>query len=112
MMGRTLSAAALVVLATAGLACTEKRAEPAKETSAAESEKEPFGRMTVDELEAKIAAAKAGQAKLAIFDNNAQDRFEKGHIPTAKWVKFDAYAASELPSDKDTTLVFYCSNEH
>jgi hypothetical protein len=111
-MGRTLSAGVLVVLATTALACAEHRAAPGKESSTAEADKEVFGRMTVDELDAKMTAAKAGQAKLAIFDNNGHDRFDKGHIPGAKWVQFDSYEASALPADKDTTLVFYCSNEH
>jgi Rhodanese-like domain len=111
-MGRTLSAGILVALATTGLGCAEHRAAPGKDTSTAEADKEAFGRMTIDELEAKMAAAKAGQAKLAIFDNNQHDRFDKGHIPGAKWVKFSEYTASEMPADKDTTLVFYCSNEH
>jgi 3-mercaptopyruvate sulfurtransferase SseA len=79
---------------------------------AAEAEKEPFGHLTVDELDARMTAAKAGQAKLAIFDNNHRERFDKSHIPGAKWVQFDQVKASDLPADKETALVFYCANEH
>ncbi len=110
-MGRTFSAGLLVVLATTALACAEHRAAPGTGTSTAAADKEEFGRFTIDELEAKMTAAKAGQAKLAIFDNNGQDRYAKGHIPGAKWVNFREFTASDMPADKDTTLVFYCSNE-
>jgi rhodanese-related sulfurtransferase len=68
--------------------------------------------MSIEELESKMTAAKAGQLKLAVFDNNQREVFDKGHIPTAKWVAFDKVQASDLPADKDTTLVFYCANEH
>lgn len=81
-------------------------------TPASTEAKEAFGRLTVAELDAKIAAAKAGQAKLAVFDNNGRDTYEQGHIPTATWVQYDEIKGSDLPADKDTQLVFYCYNEH
>jgi hypothetical protein len=89
--------------------CAKARSDHAGQGE--EAEKETFGRLTIDELEARMADAKAGKVKLAIFDNNDHDRFDKGHIPGAKWVKFNDVKAGDLPADKDTTLVFYCSNE-
>jgi 3-mercaptopyruvate sulfurtransferase SseA len=97
------------MVAASAPACSRFRHDAPKEHDA---EQETFGRLTVEELEAKMAAAKAGQAKLAIYDNNQRERFDKGHIPGAKWVKFDEVKASDLPADKETTLVFYCANEH
>jgi len=85
---------------------------PTDVSAAAKETKEAFGRLTVDELVAKMAAAKAGQLKLAVFDNNGRDTFDEGHVPGATWVQYDEIKASDLPTDKDTTLVFYCYNEH
>jgi hypothetical protein len=82
-----------------------KAAEPAAEA-------EPFGRLTIEELEARMSEAKAGKLTLGIYDNNHKDRFEKGHIPGAKWVKATELQASDLPAQKEATLVFYCANEH
>ena len=64
--------------------------------------------LTVDEVDARIAAH---DGKTFIFDNNDRDRYAKGHVPTARWVDFDAVTANDLPQDKTATLVFYCSNE-
>jgi phosphoribulokinase len=92
---------------------TAAAAAPAGSTAAATTEtKEAFGRLTVAELEAKIAAAKSGQLKLAVFDNNGRDTYDEGHVPTARWVQYDEIKATDLPADKDTQLVFYCYNEH
>lgn len=111
MTRRTVWHAALFLLALAAApACAKSGHDAAKGTGA--EEKELFGRMTIEELESKMAAAKAGQMKLAVFDNNQRERFDKGHIPGSKWVQFDKIQASDLPADKDTTLVFYCANEH
>ena len=81
-------------------------------TPAGEPETEAFGRLTVEALDAKMAEAKGGKLALAIYDTNARERFAQSHIATAKWVKSNAVTAADLPADKDTTLVFYCANEH
>ncbi|HVY46763.1 MAG TPA: rhodanese-like domain-containing protein [Minicystis sp.] len=101
-----------VVVALAAAGCEKHPTDGGPAASAAEAEKEPFGRMTVDELAAKMTDAKAGKLKLAVYDANHKDDYAKGHIPGAKWVKFDAVTAADLPPEKDATLVFYCANEH
>jgi hypothetical protein len=107
---RAVSLSALLLIAAAGaFGCAKSGHDAAKESA---SEGEAFGRMSVDELAAKMEEAKSGKLKLLVVDNNQRDVFQKGHIPTAKWVKFDAVKASDLPADKETTLVFYCANEH
>jgi rhodanese-related sulfurtransferase len=88
-------------------ACAEKGGDHAHGAAKAEA----FKRMTVDEVAAKIEEAKAGKVKLHVFDNNAKDRFSKSHVPTATWVEYDKIQASDLPADKDATLVFYCGSE-
>jgi hypothetical protein len=104
---------ALLALPLGALACAKTGQEGATEKGApsAEAKAEAFGSLTVDELNAKMADAKAGKLALHIFDNNAKARWEKGHIPGAKWVQSDAVTAKDLPADKEATLVFYCASE-
>lgn len=111
MISPRLRTAMLIGLTALAPACKSKGAANTHQGEEAK-EPEPFGRLTIEELEAKMKARDAGQLKLAVFDNNVRERFDKGHIPSAKWVKFDKVTAADLPADKDTTLVFYCSNEH
>ena len=77
---------------------------PAADTKA--EEKEPFGRLTVDEVEKGIASK-----ELYLFDNNSKDRWQKGHVPGARWVDFTALTEKDLPADKAAKLVFYCGSE-
>ena len=49
---------------------------------------------------------------VAIRDNNGKDVWEKGHVPTAKWVSFKDVKESDLPADHARKLVFYCANTH
>lgn len=100
-IARLLMVAGLVALAAPAFAA-EAAKEPAKESK----EKEPFGRLTVDEVE-KLIKAKS----IAVFDNNSKERYEKGHVPTATWVSIADFDAKVLPADKDAKLVFYCGNE-
>ena len=120
-LGWTL--AALLLASTA--ACKVEKAAPqpptvpasqptaaAEPSSAPAEKKDVFGTLSLEEMEARIKDAKDGKLKLAIYDNNGEDRFKKSRLPGARWVKFDAVTAADLPADKDTTLVFYCANEH
>ncbi len=68
---------------------------------------EKLATLTVDEV-----AAKVGQKNVYFFDNNPRELWASGHVPGAKWVKYDAVTAADLPSDKSATLIFYCANEH
>jgi len=101
-------AVVLAALASSTAACNKQ----APHGDAAESEEASFGKLTVDDLVSRMNDAKAGKLKLAVFDNNQHDVFNKGHIPGARWVDFKNVQASDLPADKDTELVFYCANEH
>ena len=69
-----------------------------------------LGQASVDEVEAKMAEAKAGKLALAVIDNNPRTVFEQGHLPGARWIKHTEVRAEDLPSNRDTMLVFYCSS--
>ncbi len=113
MRTRVILALAAVVLPVAVLgACSKETPKPEAHGEAHGEAKEAFGSLTIEQVEAKIAEAKAGKLTLALVDNNSKERFEKSHLPGARWVKFTEVAASDLPADKDATLVFYCSNDH
>jgi hypothetical protein len=111
MKARTIMLGALcAALLVGGAGCTKPAQQHGGE--AVEGDKEAFGRLSIPELSALMADAKAGKIKLAIFDNNQHERFDKSHLPGARWVDFSKVQASDLPPEKDATLVFYCANEH
>ncbi|HEX3475777.1 MAG TPA: hypothetical protein VHT91_12175 [Kofleriaceae bacterium] len=93
----------LLVASMAGLAilgCFKNSSAPG-----ASGELKP---LTVDQVAAKLAAS---DGKTFIYDNNSQESWAEGHVPTAKWVDSDHVTAADLPGDKTATLVFYCHNE-
>ena len=67
----------------------------------------PFGELSVQEV-----AQRRTQPDVFVFDNNTPDRFKRGHVPGAKWVSPSRVSASDLPADKNATLIFYCANPH
>ena len=68
---------------------------------------EPFKRITPAELRAKLDA----HAPMSVFDDNSDERYAQGHVPTAKHLKVDEVTAAALPADKTAMLVFYCSSD-
>ncbi|MBC7755251.1 MAG: rhodanese-like domain-containing protein [Bdellovibrio sp.] len=56
----------------------------------------------------------AKPAKAVLVDaNNEQARTEAGMVPGAiKLSSYNQYNLAELPTDKNTTLVFYCYNSY
>jgi rhodanese-related sulfurtransferase len=51
------------------------------------------------------------QAKqVSVFDVNSTQSFEKAHVPGAKHLDAASFTPGDLPSDKNSSLVFYCSN--
>jgi hypothetical protein len=79
----------------------------AGEGAAGAKTKETFGSLSVDEV-----ASRVGKKGVYLIDNNTRDVFEKGHVPTATWVDYEAMTTADLPADKSATLIFYCANEH
>ena len=47
---------------------------------------------------------------LHIYDNNLASVYQAGHIPTAIYMDYLEPDASQLPTDKNASLVFYCKN--
>jgi rhodanese-related sulfurtransferase len=47
---------------------------------------------------------------VSILDVNSQQSWLKAHVPGALPLDPMSYGESDLPADRDSTLVFYCSN--
>ena len=45
-----------------------------------------------------------------VVDVNSEQSWRKAHVPGAQRLDATAFAAGDLPSDKNSMLVFYCSN--
>ncbi len=65
-----------------------------------------FGSLTVGEVAQKLT-----QKNIFVYDNNAFERYQKGHVPGAKWLNPYTLEAKSLPADKEATLIFYCASE-
>jgi rhodanese-related sulfurtransferase len=63
----------------------------------------------IPELTVQEVSARLGQPGFYVFDNNGQGRWKRSHVPGAKNLNAHLFEASELPEDKNATLVFYCS---
>ena len=63
----------------------------------------------IPELTVADVASRLGQPDFFVFDNNGHGRWKRSHVPGAKNLNAYDYDASELPADKQATLVFYCS---
>lgn len=90
------AASAVALLAGLGVACHQKAEAP-----------DPFGSLTVDQVESMVQAK-----SVSVFDNNQETRFKQSHVPSAKWLAFNAVTADALGADKGRALVFYCANTH
>ena len=98
-MRTLLFATALSLAAIAGCSKTDSAgaADKAKDVPS----------MTVDEVDQAIAAKQA----VAVDCNTDKTRKRNGVVPGAILISDDeSFAASELPADKSTKLVFYCAN--
>ncbi|MBL9017086.1 MAG: rhodanese-like domain-containing protein [Myxococcales bacterium] len=93
-------------LAATTLAACEK-SDRTTDTAAAKSIDVP--EVTVEQLDQQLAAKTAQ----AVDANGPATRKKLGVIPGAIMLPdTENWSPSELPSDKDKPLVFYCSNSH
>ena len=76
-----------------------------KKEDAKMPESEPFGRLTVDQVERRL-----GKPGVLIVDGNSDETYHEAHVPGAKRLRSKTMTAADLPSDKDATLIFYCHN--
>jgi rhodanese-related sulfurtransferase len=51
-----------------------------------------------------------GEVRVAVVDVNAPQSWNRAHVPGAVNLGPHDFRESDLPTDKDATLVFYCSN--
>ena len=88
-------------------------AEPVEQAAIQESaiEDKSVKEISVQDVQ-KFVQAKA--QNVAIVDaNNDEARKDAGVVPGAILLSsYNQYAVTELPKDKNTTLVFYCSNSY
>jgi len=94
--------------AMAGCAIVLAAALPilADDTASKPDEKEPFKRMTVDEV-----AAALGSKAAHVYDGNNEKTYRKGHVPGAVNLYSRDIQPGVLPADQTTALIFYCQNE-
>jgi rhodanese-related sulfurtransferase len=107
MKNQFITILALVSLATVACANGQKPTETPATTNASVA-KESLPMITADELDARL---KAQPTDTFVFDANSTATFAAGHVPTAKWLAYDAVSADKLPAKKDAFVVFYCQNE-
>jgi len=48
--------------------------------------------------------------RVNVLDVNARQSWMKAHVPGAINLDLAVYTESDLPADKEATLIFYCSN--
>ena len=68
-----------------------------------------FGGSDLAKLSVDEVAVRLGQPDFFVVDNNGPGSWQKTHVPGAKNLDPGKFTAADLPSDKSTTLVFYCS---
>jgi hypothetical protein len=103
-MRNVLFGVALALVAATGCSKSEDHKATSETTKPAE---ETFQTMTVDQVDAEIASKQV----TPVDCNGEALRKRMGVVPGAILVTDEeAYAPSELPADKTTKLVFYCSN--
>lgn len=78
----------------------------AADTASKPDEKEPFKRMTVDEV-----AATLGNKSAHVYDGNNEKTYRKGHVPGAVNLFSRDIQPGVLPADQTAALIFYCQNE-
>lgn len=107
---RTALLAAVLSLAAVG--CSKSKPAPAASAAAAApaakaAAEAPIPSLTVDEVDKELAAKQI----TAVDCNPELTRKHMGVVPGAILLSDDEnYAASALPADKATKLVFYCAN--
>ena len=102
-MRKILVAAALSLAAVSGCSKSDKAPAP----TAGDPAEANLPSMTVDEVDRGVVAKEL----VPVDCNGTATRKRAGVVPGAILVTDnESFAASELPADKTTKLVFYCAN--
>jgi rhodanese-related sulfurtransferase len=107
-MRNIFSILTLVSIASVAACAGEQKPAEAPATTNATVAHDAMPMITAGDLEARM---KAQPTETFVFDANNTETFQAGHIPTAKWLSYDAVTADKLPAKKDAFIVFYCKNE-
>ena len=59
--------------------------------------------LTIEQVSDMVA-----KKTIAVYDVNGDDRYKKGHVPTAKHVSLADLKPTDLSGDKEQAIVFYC----
>jgi rhodanese-related sulfurtransferase len=100
------AALALVLGAACSRPAPAPQASQGSEAHAANNQELPA--LTIDQLSAMLEH----HEQVAVYDANGRERYEQGHIPSARHVGHDEVTAAVLPPEHNARLVFYCANEH
>jgi len=95
---RTLSLTAAVLLLAHGVMAASRESR--------ETKSEPFKRLTVDEVEKRLA-----DPKVHVYDGNSDEVYREGHIRGAVHLLSKDIKEGVLPANKDTPFIFYCHSE-
>ena len=95
---RLLSLVAAALLLTHGVMAASKESK--------KTESEPFKRLTVEEVEKRLA-----DPSVQIYDGNSDEEYLHGHLPGAIHLWSKDLREGVLPADKATMLIFYCHSE-
>ena len=97
-----------LLLAACGGSSTPAAAPATSESAGAEADR--FAMVELEDVAARIDASSA-EHPLALLDANSRHTYDEHHLPTARWVDYDALTAEQLPADHAEPLVFYCHDE-
>lgn len=109
-MHRSLLTLGLCLALAACGSKTESKTDASASSTAksGHAEDNKLAKLTVDEVEKRL---EKNDGKFYVFDNNSDTVYAEGHVPGAKHLPISDIKESDLPKDKDATLVFYCGNE-
>lgn len=99
---------ALVLTLLAPLAAC-KRGEPADASAA--STAPPTDTAIVLTSPHEVAALRERGRDHVVIDVNPRELYDDGHVPGARWMRFDAIDRAMLPADRAVPVVLYCYNE-
>ena len=58
----------------------------------------------------EVDALRKANAQAVVIDVNPKEIYDEGHVPGARWMRFDQADRSVLPTDRATPIVLYCFN--
>lgn len=66
--------------------------------------------MGVSSVTPAVLHERVSRGDVAVFDVNSPQSWGRAHVPGARNLDPESFVASDLPEDRSSLLVFYCSN--